>query len=74
MPQAGQPAVVPGSPADQAGLQAGDVILEINGQTIDTNHALGGVIANFAPGDEISIKYWRSGQESTVKLKLGSTE
>jgi len=72
--RAGQPAIVVGSPADKAGLKSGDIILEINGNRIDENHTLGGIINIFAPGDEIDIKYSRGGEESTIKVKLGSTE
>ncbi len=67
-------AVVPASAADKAGLKANDVILEINGDRIDENHPLSGIIQKYQVGDEISIKYLRDGKESTVKLKLGSTE
>lgn len=70
----GQSAVVSGSPADKAGLKDGDVILEINGERIDENHPLAGIISNFEPSDTVELKILRDGQQSTVKLKLGSTE
>lgn len=70
----GQAAVVVGSGAEKAGLKSGDIILEINGTRVDENHILGGTINQFSPGDEITIKYSREGKESTVKVKLGSTE
>ncbi len=72
--RSGQAAVVAGSPADRAGLKAGDIILEINNERIDENHPLGGRIAEFNPGDEVTIKILRDKKEETVKLKLGSTE
>jgi C-terminal processing protease CtpA/Prc len=37
-------AVIPGSPADKAGLMENDIILEINKEKIDENHPLGNVI------------------------------
>ncbi len=69
-----QSAIVAGSPADKAGLKDGDIILEINGDRIDENHPLAGLIDNFQPGDTVDLKILRAGHESTLKLKLGSTE
>ncbi|HLB95780.1 MAG TPA: trypsin-like peptidase domain-containing protein, partial [Patescibacteria group bacterium] len=70
----GQPAVVPGSPAALAGLKENDIILELNGERVDENHSLSALIQKYQVGDEIEIKYFRDGKESTLKLKLGSTE
>lgn len=70
----GNPAVVDGSPAQKAGLQSGDIILEVNGTRVDENRPLGAIIQNYQVGDEITIKYLRDKKENTVKLKLGSTE
>jgi serine protease Do len=69
-----QPAVVSGSPAAEAGLQNGDIILEINGEKISENHPLAGIISDHQPGDEIELKIFRDNKEKTLKLKLGSTE
>lgn len=72
--QTGQVAVVIDSPADKAGLKANDIILEMNGQRIDEAHPLGSRIAEHQAGDEVTIKYLRNKVESTLTLKLGSTE
>jgi len=69
-----QSAVVAGSPADKAGLKDGDIILEINGQKISENHPLAAIIAGYQPGNEIELKILRDNKESTLKVKLGSTE
>ena len=63
-------AVVPGSPADKAGIVENDIILELNGTKIDENHQLGDQIAKFNVGDTISLKIWHKGEEKTVQVKL----
>ena len=63
-------AVVPGSPADKAGIVENDIILEVNGQKIDESHSLARMLSNYAPGDEVDLKIWHKGEEKTVKVKL----
>lgn len=63
-------AVIPGSPADKAGIVENDIILEIDGQKIDTEHPLGNIIAKYRPGDEVTLKLWHKGEEKTVKVTL----
>jgi S1-C subfamily serine protease len=63
-------AVVPGSPADKAGIVENDIILEINGQKIDENHQLADQIAKFNVGDTITLKIWHKGEEKNVKVTL----
>nr|MBD3359325.1 trypsin-like serine protease [Candidatus Buchananbacteria bacterium] len=67
-------AVVPGSPADKAGLAANDIILQVNEQKIDQNHSLGRVLARYAPGDEVELKVFHDGEEKTVKVQLVERE
>lgn len=64
------PAVTPGSPADKAGVQAEDIILEVNGQKIDKDHTLGSVISQFSVGDTITLKINRGGKEITLQATL----
>lgn len=65
--------IVAGGPAANAGLQAGDIITEINGDRIDSNNPLGSKIQSFNPGDSITVTYLRNDKESKTKVKLGST-
>ncbi|MCL5733181.1 MAG: trypsin-like peptidase domain-containing protein [Patescibacteria group bacterium] len=53
------PAVEPNSPADKIGLKAGDIILEVNGQKIDSDHALVDVINQYSVGDNTDMKVAR---------------
>ena len=65
-----QVAVVPGSPADKAGIKENDIILEINGEKIDQNNTLLKLIQQYKVGDKIEIKISSKGEERTVKIKL----
>ncbi len=66
------PAVVPGSPADQAGIREGDIITKVNDQTIDTDHPLDATLSLYAPGDTVTVTILRDGQTTTVQVKLGT--
>jgi putative serine protease PepD len=62
--------VVPGGPADKAGLRADDVITQVEGQTIDGVDGLVAATRLHKVGDVVTITYIRSGQTHTVKLTL----
>jgi S1-C subfamily serine protease len=66
------PAVVPGSPADEAGLREGDIITKVNDQAIDGDHPLDATLSMYAPGDTVTISILRDGQTTTVQLTLGT--
>lgn len=63
--------VVPGGPADAAGLQSGDVIMELQGVPVDSLGSFRNTIALAKPGQEITMKVRRDGQEITVTTKVG---
>ncbi len=63
-------AVVPGSPADKAGLKAGDVITKINGTDITESHSLASSLGQFTPGDKVTLSVVRSGKTQDVTVTL----
>jgi len=63
-------AVMPGSPADKAGLMENDIILEINGVKIDKDHSLVSLLSQYAPNDEIALKIWHKGDTKDVQVVL----
>lgn len=64
-------AVTPGSPADKAGIQENDIILEVNGKKVTERTQLADLIAAYKPGDEISLKIYHKGEEKEVRATLG---
>ena len=63
-------AVIPSSPADKAGLEENDIILEINGQKINENNSLSKIISDYDINDTITLKVLHDGKEKEVKVKL----
>jgi serine protease Do len=63
--------VTPGGPADKAGLQKGDVIEQLNGQTVDSINELRLQIASMPPGTVAHLKILRNGDESDIAVTLG---
>lgn len=64
-------AVIPGSPADKAGLTENDIILEVNGAKITADNPVDKVIASFEAGQEITLKVYSKGKTRDVVVKLG---
>lgn len=63
-------AVIPGSPADKAGLVENDIILEIDGQKIDEQHPLAVLIASHRVGDVVKLRIVHKGDEQDVTVRL----
>lgn len=68
----GEVAVIPGSPADKAGIQENDIILEVNGARLDENNSLTDRLSDYEPNDEITLTVSRKGKQLKIKVKLGS--
>ena len=64
--------VVPGSAADAAGIEPGDVITSIDGREVATAADVGEIIADHDPGSEVEIVVDREGDERTLTATLGS--
>ena len=65
------PAVFPDSPAERAGLQEGDVIVAIDGVTIDREHDLSMLVLRREPGDTIKLRVVRGDTEREIRVTLG---
>ncbi len=63
-------AVVPGSPADKAEIVENDIVLEIDGTKIDTDHPLGNILSRYRAGDEVELRIWHKGEEKSVSVTL----
>ncbi len=70
-PASDKVSVIKNSPAALAGLSAGDIITWVNNQEINNTNDLADLIANYNPGDKITITYLRAGQERAVDTTLG---
>lgn len=66
----GQASILPGSPAEKAGLKEKDVITKIDGVSIDENNSLTSLIGRHSVGDEVTLTIVRDGKEQTIKVKL----
>jgi len=65
-------AVIPGSPADKAGIVENDIILEINGLKINNDLNFAGDIRNKKIGDTVTLKILHKGEQKTVYVVLES--
>jgi hypothetical protein len=61
----------PGSPADSAGLRAGDVIVELGGRAVKDLYGYSDALYAHRPGDRVEIAFLRGGERRTVTATLG---
>lgn len=66
--------VEPGSPADRAGLRPGDVITQVNGQTINRSSELPRLIGAMRPGTQARLSVHRLGRSQTINVTMGAVE
>lgn len=64
--------IVPDSPAEDAGLQVGDLIISVDGQALNGEHSLADLIADYAPDDSLTLEVQSPGEEPReVNAQLG---
>jgi putative serine protease PepD len=62
--------ITPGSPAERAGLRVGDLVVAIDGKAVVSYSELGARIRAHKPGDKVTLKVVRGGNETTVTATL----
>lgn len=68
--EAGISGVQEGSPADEAGILDGDLILSVEDKELTANYGLANAIAGYLVGEVITLKIWRDGETFTLDIKL----
>ncbi len=59
--------VIPGSPAEQAGLQSADIITALGGQEVETQEELTALLRNYVPGDRAMLTYARADADGAYR-------
>jgi len=67
-------AVAPDSPAQQAGLQPGDVVVKFNGRPVGDSGELAAMVGESTPGAKVRFEVLRGGQRRTLAATLGTAE
>lgn len=67
-------AVVEDSPADKAGVEVGDIILQFNGKAIEKSSALPPMVGTVATGAKVDIEVLRGGKQKTLAVSIGELE
>jgi putative serine protease PepD len=64
--------VNPGSPADRAGAEVGDIVTEVDGEQVHEPEDIATAIADNKPGDRVTVRVRRNGREQTLDVTLGN--
>ena len=62
------------SPAERAGIESGDIIVEVDGEQIEVSADLPHVIGLIAPGSKVPVSVIREGKERSVRVEIGALE
>ena len=65
--------VAANSPANQAGLQQGDIITSLGGVPLDASHSYINTLFTFKPGDQVTVEYNHNGKTLQVQVTLART-
>ena len=60
-----------GGPADRAGIEASDVILEFDGVKVDSSIDLPRIVGQTKPGSKVTVKIWRKGKPKNISMTVG---
>ncbi len=60
-----------GGPADKAGIEASDVILEFNGINVESSSDLPRIVGQTKPGSKVTVKIWRKGKSRNISITVG---
>jgi serine protease Do len=60
-----------GSPADSAGLKAGDIVVQLDGKDVTDLQSYSDALYSHQPGDEVDIVVLRNGERVKLRAKLG---
>lgn len=66
--------VIADSPADDAGLRVGDLIMRVDNVPVDANHRLADIITTYEPGDRLILQVLRGERTLSVEVTLGENE
>jgi C-terminal processing protease CtpA/Prc len=61
-----------GSPADEAGLRRGDILVRFNGRTVHSASELSQAVRDQRPGERVRVSVWRNGSELPLRVTLAS--
>ena len=63
--------VEPGSPASEAGIQEGDIIIQVGDNVLDETHSYVNALFSYQPGDQIPLVVMRNRQQTELEITLG---
>ena len=66
--------VVPGGPAQEAGIQQSDIVTRIGEVSIDETHSFINAMFNYKPGDRVTVELVRDGKKMEVQVTLGESQ
>lgn len=70
----GARAVEPGSPAERAGIESGDVITKVNDEMVSERSSMSSILGQYRPGDTVILQVLRGGKERTIEVTLAAYE
>jgi serine protease Do len=66
--------VSPSGPADKAGIQPGDVVVDYNGKPVKDSDSLVSMVVNTKPGTSVPVDVYRNNQKKTVNVTVGELD